>query len=326
MRLVFYGTPEVAAGYLAFLALGHEIVAVVTQPDKPAGRGLGLAAAPVKRVALGLGLPVFQPQRGADIAGQLGGLGADLGVAVAYGKLLKKDALDLPRIGTLNVHFSLLPKYRGAAPVQWSLARGESATGVSVFWLDEGLDTGPIAKSRSTPIGADEDAAALLERLSAIGRELLAEVLAEVAAGTVRREPQAGQPCPAPAIRREDALIGFGKTAREIHNLVRAMAIWPGAYLELEGRDRPLRLAVGKTAVDDRPRAPGGGVPGTIVAIERGKGFLIECSEGSRLWILSVQPEGKKQMPAVDFLNGMRLGVGGVLRTRGGPGLEAPGI
>ncbi|MBI4678517.1 MAG: methionyl-tRNA formyltransferase [Elusimicrobia bacterium] len=326
MKVVFYGTPAVAVPFLEDLARGHEVVGVVTQPDKPAGRGLKLDAPAVKQTAERLGLAVFQPETSADVAGYLQGLSADLAVAVAYGKLLKKDALELPRMGTLNVHFSLLPRCRGAAPVQWSLARGETRTGVTVFWLDEGLDTGPIAASRALDIGPDEDAAQLFERLVRLGRDLLAETVAEAAAGTARREPQSGEPSFAPVIKRDDVRISFGLTASRIHNLVRGMMLGPKAFLDLRLTGRSVRLAVCRTARDApdaaacpaSAQAPGErrtSAPGAIVAVERGTGFLVQCSQGSRLWILSVQPEGKRQMPAVDFLNGARLKVGSVLET-----------
>jgi methionyl-tRNA formyltransferase len=315
VKVLFYGTPAVAVPFLEDLSSGHEVVGVVTRADKPAGRGLSLEAPPVKAKALELGLPVFQPVRSPDIAGAVAGLKPDIAVAVAYGKILDRPALAVPRLGTLNVHFSLLPKYRGAAPVQWSLIRGESETGVTVFLLDEGLDTGPVAASRSSPVGPDEDAGALFEKLVALGRGLLSETLAAAAAGAARRDPQAGEPSLAPLLRREDARLDFDMTAAGIHNRARGLSLGPRAFLDLELNARPLRLTVCRTSVD--PGRSPTGVPGLIVGIERTRGFLVQCSEGSRLWILSVQPEGKRQMPAVDFLNGARLKAGDVLRVCG---------
>ncbi|MBI5883827.1 MAG: methionyl-tRNA formyltransferase [Elusimicrobia bacterium] len=319
MKVVFYGTPQVAVPFLDDLASSQEVVGVVTQPDKPAGRGLSLEAPPVKARALALGLPVFQPARSADIAAQVSPLAPDLAVAVAFGRLLDREALAVPKLGTLNVHFSLLPKYRGAAPVQWSLVAGETKTGVTVFWLDSGLDTGPIAASRSVEIGPDDDAGALFEKLVPLGRALLAETLAEIAGGKVRREPQAGEPSLAPLIEREHARISLDRSASSIHNLARGMSLGPRAFMDLDLKGKLMRLTVCRTCVDAAAPEPGDPMRpsvGTIVAVERGRGFLIECAEGSRLWILSVQPEGKKQMPAVDFLNGARLRTGDVLRVR----------
>ncbi|MBI5623068.1 MAG: methionyl-tRNA formyltransferase [Elusimicrobia bacterium] len=333
MKVLFYGTPGVAVPFLEDLARDHSVVGVVTRADKPAGRGLALEAPPVKTKALALGLPVLQPVRSAEIAAEIASLSPDLAVAVAYGRILDKATLAVPRLGTLNVHFSLLPKYRGAAPVQWSLVRGETVTGVTVFWLDEGLDTGPVASSRSVPVGPEEDAAALFEKLAALGRTLLAETLAEAAAGRSRREPQVGEPSLAPVIKRSDARVSLDTPAPTVHNLVRGMSLGPRAFLDLVLGGRPVRLTLCKTSLEVPPAAPGdpgrpadvspgttgrGEAPvGAIVGIERGKGFLVQCGQGSRLWVLSVQPEGKRQMPAADFLNGARLKIGDVLSVRG---------
>src|SRR5271163_1696817 len=168
LKTIFFGTPETAVPFLRLLAERTEVLAVVSQPDKPAGRGLSVAPTPVKAAALALGLKVLQPAKPSEIAAELKALTPDLAVVVAYGRLLKRDVLDVPRLGTLNAHFSLLPKYRGAAPVQWSLVRGEKTTGVTLFWLDEGMDTGPVQAMRETAVDPDEDAGALLARLTVL--------------------------------------------------------------------------------------------------------------------------------------------------------------
>lgn len=305
LKTVFMGTPDVAVGFLKLLASKTEVVAVVSQPDRPAGRGLAVVPTPVHAAAKELGLPVHQPAKPADIAETLRSSKPDLTVVVAYGRLLKADVLSVPRLGSLNAHFSLLPKYRGAAPVQWSLVRGETRTGVTLFWLDEGMDTGPIQAQAPADIGPDEDAPALLARLSALGVTLLDRTLDDLDAGRVVREPQLGEPSLAPLIKREDALIDLSKDAKSIHDLVRGFRGWPRASL---GKDLVL-----KTALAAAGDPPGKGVPGTVLSVERGRGILVECGSRSRLWFLEVQSEGKKPLAAVDFANGRRLAVGSVL-------------
>jgi methionyl-tRNA formyltransferase len=232
-------------------------------------------------------------------------LSPDLAIVVAYGRLLKTDVLSIPRLGSLNAHFSLLPKYRGAAPVQWSLVNGETSTGVTLFWLDEGMDTGPIQAVASADIGPDDDAPALLARLTALGVELLGRELAELEGGRVTRMPQEGAATLAPLIKREDAKIDLTKDAKLVHDLVRGFRSWPRASL---GTDLVL-----KTALAAPTDPPGKGVPGTVLSIGRERGVLVECGSRSRLWFLEVQSEGKKPLAAVDFANGRRLAVGAVL-------------
>lgn len=299
------GTPEVAVGFLKLLASKTDVVAVVSQPDRPAGRGLAVSPTPVKAEAEKLGLPVHQPAKPADIADTLRSLKPDLAVVVAYGRLLKADVLSVPRLGSLNVHFSLLPKYRGAAPVQWALVKGETQTGVTLFWLDEGMDTGPIQAQAPQDIGPDDDAGALMCKLCGLGAQLLDRELDAIAAGRVVRSPQQGEPSLAPLIKREDAAIDLNKDAKSIHDLVRGFRSWPRASL---GQERVL-----KTALAGPSDPPGKGVPGTVLSVERNRGLLVECGSRSRLWFLEVQSEGKKPLAAVDFANGRRLAVGSVL-------------
>ena len=296
--------------FLRKLAEKTQVLAVVSQPDKPAGRGLETAPTPVKTAALSLGLRVLQPAKPSEIAGELKALGADLAVVVAYGRILKTDVLESARLGFMNAHFSLLPKYRGAAPVQWALVRGEKTTGVTLFWLDPGMDTGPVQAMRETPVDPDEDAGALLARLTALGVEMLDAELAGLAAGRVERRAQAGEPTLAPMIKREDARVDLTRPASEIHDQVRGFRLWPRAYLEKAGEPR---LIVLRTALPAPTDPAGRGRPGRVLAVARDRGILVECGSCSRLWFLDVQPEGKKALGAADFANGRRLAEGGFL-------------
>lgn len=313
MKTIFFGTPETAVPFLRLLAAKTEVLAVVSQPDRPAGRGLETAPTPVKTAALELGLKVLQPVKPSEIAAELKALGADFGVVVAYGRILKPDALCSTRLGLLNAHFSLLPKYRGAAPVQWSLVRGEKKTGVSLFWLDEGMDTGPVQAMLETPVDGNEDAPALLARLTALGADLLSAQLEALARGEVTRIPQSGEPSLAPLITREDARLDMNRPAEELHNLVRGFRSWPRAWLELASG----KVLVLKTALSDENDPPSTGTPGRVLSIGRNRGILVECQSRSRLWFLEVQPEGKKPLNAAEFANGLRLAAGGLLPLSG---------
>jgi len=310
VKTLFFGTPETAVPFLRLLAKRTEVLTVVSQPDRPSGRGLEVSPTPVKAAASELGLKVLQPNKPSEIAAELKALNADLAVVVAYGRILRADALAATRLGFMNAHFSLLPKYRGAAPVQWSLVRGEKKTGVSLFWLDEGMDTGPVQAVRETEIGPDEDAGELLARLTALGVDLLGAVLSDLESGKVVRDPQTGEATSAPLIKREDARVDLKRPAREIHDLVRGFRLWPRAALEKEGQARVLVLKTG-TALPSDP--PASGRPGRILRVDRNRGILVECGSSSRLWFLAVQPEGKKTLNAADFANGLRLAEGGFL-------------
>lgn len=314
LKTLFFGTPETAVPFLRLLARRTEVRAVVSQPDRPAGRGLEVAATPVKAAALELGLTVLQPAKPSEIAAELKALDADLAVVVAYGRILKPEVLAAARLGFLNAHFSLLPKYRGAAPVQWSLARGEATTGVTLFWLDAGMDTGPVQAARATPVDPDEDAGALLSRLTGLGVELLDAQLDALAAGGVVRRPQEGEASLAPLITRQDARLDLTRPAEELHDRVRGLRLWPRAYLEKAGEPRLLVLKTARAAASDPPAR---GAPGRVLAVARGRGILVECGSRSRLWLLDVQPEGKKPLGAADFANGQRLAEGGFLPFAG---------
>lgn len=309
LKTIFFGTPETAVPFLRLLARKTEVLAVVSQPDKPSGRGLSVQPTPVKAAALELGLKVLQPAKPSEIAAELKALGADFGVVVAYGRILKTDVLTSTRLGLLNAHFSLLPKYRGAAPVQWALVKGETKTGVSLFWLDEGMDTGPVQDMTETAVGPDEDAPALLQRLTDFGVARLEAVIGDLSVGKVVRLPQQGEASLAPLIKREDAAVDLSKDAAVLHNLVRGFRGWPRATLKLKTGP----ILVLKTALpgpsDPQSKAP----PGAILAVDRAGGVLVQCGSCSSLWFLVVQPEGKKPLNTAEFVNGLRLAAGGFL-------------
>jgi methionyl-tRNA formyltransferase len=306
MKTVFYGTPEVSVPFLELLAKRTRLLAAVSQPDKPAGRSLQVAPTPVSSAARRLGIRVLQPERPSLAAADLKALAPDLAVAVAYGRILKPDVLSIPRLGTLNVHFSLLPKYRGAAPVQWALAHGEKRSGVTVFWLDEGMDTGPIFVRKEQDLSEDDDAGTAMKKLAALGLAALDEAIGLIERDEILKIPQSGEPSLAPLIKREDAEVSLSLPAAQIHDRVRAFCLWPKASLALKGQ----RLIVLKTRLAPSSEK---GRPGRVVSVAADGGILLECGLGSRLWFLSVQPEGKKPVSAVDFLNGLRLKAGDVL-------------
>jgi len=319
MRLLFFGTPALAVPFMeeCLSAQGHEVLAVVSQPDRPSGRRLEVRPTPIKEAALKRGLKVLQPDRPSAAAEELRALSPDLAIVVAYGRLLKPDLLAVPRLGFLNVHFSLLPRYRGAAPVQWALMNGDARTGVTLFWIEQALDSGPVQSQASLDIGPDEDAEGLFGRLVGLGVLELRRALADLSSGRVRREPQSGEPVPAPKIRSDLARLDLAAPAARLHDRVRALAVGPKAFLSLAlpGRS-PTRLVVLKTSVEDAGTV---GRPGEILRVEPSKGILIQCAPG-RLWVREVQPEGKKRVFAADFLNGARLKTGDLLGAVAQPG------
>lgn len=317
LRIVFLGTPDISCGFLSRLAAdGHEVAGVISRPDAPQGRGMKLCCPPVKEKARELCFPVFQPKDDAELAAALAGLKPDLGVAVAYGRLIKKEALLLARLGFLNVHFSLLPRYRGAAPVQRALMNGETVTGVTVFWLDEGMDTGPVFAAREIPVLPSDDAGSLFEKSAAAGRDLLADCLKKTADGELVKTPQSGAASRAPRITIEDSFLDLSGPAAAAFNLVRGLSCGPHARFEAAVNGKRTALQVLKASLPASPSAPGNAAaPGTIMAIERGKGFFVKCGDGE-LFVEEVRPEGKKPMKAADFLNGARLKPGDSLRAR----------
>lgn len=292
MRLVFLGTPEFAVPTLErAAAAGHQVLSVVTQPDRPKGRGQALAASPVKQAALRLGLPVYQPERirRPEALEYLTALKPDAMVVVGYGQIIPQAVIDLAPLGIVNVHASLLPKYRGAAPIQWAIANGETRTGVTTMRIDAGLDTGGMLLKREVEIGPEETAPELAARLAPLGADLLVETLAGLASGAIAPEAQDGaQATYAPILKKEDGLIGFFRSAGEIHNRVRGFQPWPGAYTPFRGQT----LHVWKS----RP-APAVGA----------RGLWARCGHGTVLELVEVQLEGRKRVRGADFANGQRL-------------------
>jgi methionyl-tRNA formyltransferase len=301
VRVVFLGTPEFAVPTLeAILEAGHDVAAVVTQPDRPKGRGRELAAPPVKETALRLGLTVHQPERirAPEAAGLLRVLHPDVMVVVGYGQIIPQAIIDIPPHGIVNVHASLLPKYRGAAPVQWAIANGETETGVTTMRIDAGLDTGDILLQRDTGIGADETAVELSARLARIGAALLVQTLASLERGAIVPRPQdSSQATLAPVLKKEDGHIDWSRPAHEILNRIRGFSPWPGCYTHFRGKV----LQVLKASVADDSL----GVPGS--AHPTRSRLVVTCGGGTALEIFEAQIEGKKRMTAAAFLNGHRL-------------------
>ena len=312
MRLVYYGTPSFAVAPIRRLvADGRSPLLVVTRRDKPRGRGLELQPSPVRAAAEELGLPVATPARASapEEIERVRALSPDLLVVVAYGQILSPELLALPRLGALNVHFSLLPRHRGAAPVQAALLAGDEETGVSTMWMTEGLDEGDIFLSRPTSIGPEENAGALGERLTAMGADLLAESLSLLEQGAATRRPQdAALATYAPKIRDEDARLAFDAPAADLARSVRAYTPAPGAWIDLEaGR-------LGVIAASAEPRAAALAA-GTVAGVDRARGLCVSCGEGT-LWLARVRPAGRKEMSGADYANGARLRPGSLLPLR----------
>ena len=314
MRVVFMGSPEFAVPSLERVAAAHDVVRVLTQPDKPAGRGKKLTPPPVKVAALGLALPVEQPRtvRPPEVAAALAATGADLGVVVAYGKILPPAVLAAFPRGCVNVHGSILPEYRGAAPVQRAVIDGETETGVSIMQLDPGMDTGPVYAIRRVPIGAEETAGELMTRLAPIGAELLVEVLAQIAAGSAVAEAQDhARATHAAMLARADGYIDFAQAAWAVAARIRGVDPWPGAQVMLRGE----RVKLFGARVDQAAT----GAPGQVLAIDA-DGARVGTADGSVV-IRELTPPGRRRMKAAELAAGRGLAVGDTLAT---PVDEAP--
>jgi methionyl-tRNA formyltransferase len=313
MKLIFCGTPKFAVPALERLTSPpFEIELVVTNPDEPSGRGYDLKIPPVKQAALDARLPVFQPQKLKTPFSRafLSEYQADAVVVVAYGHILPGWMIALPRLGCVNLHASLLPKYRGAAPIPWAIIRGERKTGVTAMKIDAGLDTGDILLAQEIEIRPDDTTETLGERLGLVGGELMAETLERLERGDIKPQPQDhSQATLAPILRKEDGLINWLLTADEIERRVRGLSPWPGAYTAFRGKG----LQVWKAAVASVPQSAF--EPGTLLG-ERGKP-LVSCGDGSVLELVEVQMEGRRRMPGRDFLNGVHLAPLEKLRTPG---------
>ena len=303
MRILFMGTPEFAVASLRCLVEeGHTICGVLTQPDKPRNRGHKVTFSPVKEYALSQSLPVYQPTtlRDGEALELVKGLAPELTVVAAYGKLLPEEILAVPPLGSINVHSSLLPKYRGAAPINWAILNGEKTTGVSIMYMAKALDAGDVILQKSTAIGPDEDAPALTARLAELGAQALSETVAALAAGTATRTPQDElEMTYAPMLSRELSPMDWNKPARTLHDQVRGLLPWPAAVAEFGG----IRCKVFST---DIPLQTTDAAPGTI--LEAGKrGIDIACGGGTVLHIDELQADGGKRMKAADYLRGHPL-------------------
>jgi len=306
-RVVFFGSPDFAVPCLEVCAELTEVVQVLTQPDRPAGRGLELRPPAVKVRALELGLPVSQPRklRVASFAASLCALEADLGVVVAYGRILPRAVLEAPRLGCVNVHASLLPRWRGAAPIQRAIAAGDRESGVTLMQMDEGMDTGDILALARTPIDPDETAGALFERLSAMGAELLRTQLPRLLAGELSATPQDhALATAAPPLEKSEGLIRWDREAREVYDHLRAMSPWPGAFTYLDGRrvriHRMRLLPPSEAALGAQAAAPG------ALRVQGGE-LHVACARG---WIAldEVQEDGRRRLDAGPYIAGRRLG------------------
>jgi methionyl-tRNA formyltransferase len=306
MKLVFCGTPQFAVPSLRRLAsAGFNLQLVVTQPDRPQGRGLTLAAPPVKQAALELGLPVTQPEKikaNEEFKDRLQQLQPAAIIVVGYGRLIPAWMLNLPPRGNINVHASLLPNYRGAAPIQWAIAQGETITGVTTMLLNEGLDTGDILLQREMAILPSDTSVTLAPRLAELGADLLVETLRGVEQGSVRPVAQDHSLATlAPILKKEDGQVDFNRSAREIRNRLRGFQPWPGATMQFRGKS--LKLIAGQPFSGGPTLAPG-------ELRWQAEKLLVGCGSGTTLELLQVQPEGKREMSAREFVSGYRPGEG----------------
>lgn len=299
MKIVFFGTPDFAVPSLhALLKSPHDILCVVTQPDRQSGRGRRLTASPVKREALGVQMPLLQPERVRDpeFIRELQSLRPDMIVLVAYGRILPKEIIHLPPLGCINVHASLLPRYRGAAPISRAIMNGDSVTGISIMQMDEGMDTGPVFTQEEIAIDPDDTTGTLSERLAEKGAACLVWTIEEIRAGNLTAQPQSGAVSYAPEMKKSDGLIQWSKSSDEIINFIRAMTPWPGAYSFLQGeRIRIIRAAP----------AEGRDGPGMIVRLSK-HDMIVGTGTGC-IAVLQLQPTGKPAMKTEEFLQGRHL-------------------
>ena len=306
MRIVFMGTPDFSVPCLqALIDDEHDVCAVFTQPDKPKGRHGVLTPPPVKELALKYDIPVYQPKTlKTDEAKELfKSLNADLAIVVAYGKILPSEFIHAPKYGCINLHVSLLPKYRGSAPVQWAVLNGDAETGVSIMQMDEGLDTGDVLCCEKIAIDPEETSGQLFDRVTAVGARVLCEVVPAIAAGTLKPQPQDHEnACLAPMLNKEMAGFRLTESAAHIHNWVRGMNPWPGAWFVTSG-GKKLKV------MECRAVEAHGEAPGTVLAT---KPLTVACGEGA-VQLLNVVPEGKKPMDGTAFAAGQRLKTGDIL-------------
>ncbi len=298
-RAIFFGTPAFAVPTLEALLDVADVRLVVTQPDRRSGRGMKLTPPPVKELALSRGVEVIQPKKVRDgtLASRLSAEEADVGVVVAYGRILPPAVLDAPRLGCVNVHASLLPRWRGAAPIQWAIVHGDAETGVCLMQMDEGMDTGPVLACESTPIEENETAAELSERLSAMGGALIRRELPRFVTGELSPSAQDHEAATmAPLLEKRDGRLDFEASARAVHDRARGMTPWPGAQATLD--DKRVKIHVTRVEAESGKH----GEPGTVVAADK-NGICVACGEGL-LTILELQLEGRKRVSAEAFAAG----------------------
>ncbi|PIE56118.1 MAG: methionyl-tRNA formyltransferase [Desulfobulbus propionicus] len=302
MRIVFMGTPDFAVPTLQALLDGpHQVAAVVCQPDRPKGRGRKLAKPPVKVLAEGAGLSILQPQtiRTPEFRDELASLHPDLLVVVAYGHILPGSLLDLPPLGALNVHGSLLPKYRGAAPIQWAIINGERQTGLTLMQMNEGMDTGDILLQESIPVSDEDTAGSVFQRLAALGGAMINDALNRLAAGELRPVPQDdSRATVAPMLAKETGRLNWNAPAATLHNLIRGLDPWPSAFTFLKETRFRLFTSAHVREISAQP-------PGTIISVDN-RGLLISTGEGSLL-VREIQAAGRRRMTIADCLNGLTL-------------------
>ncbi len=306
MKIVFMGTPDYAVATLeALINSKNEVCAVFAQPDKPVGRKQILTPVPVKVCAQNHNIPVFQPNtlRDGKALEILKEINPDVIVVVAYGKILPKEILEVSKYGCINGHASLLPKYRGASPIQWCIVCGETETGITIQVMDEGIDTGDILATVKVKIGEEETAEKLFERLSVISADLMVETLDKLEKGVITPKKQIGESSYAPIIKKEMARLDFNKTAREIHNAIRGYYSWPCAFFMLNGK----RVKVISAKIGEKTNAVAGSVIGNTEEL------VIACGEGTSIRLLTVQPEGSKAMSSKQMLCGNKIALGTVV-------------
>ena len=302
LNTIFFGTPDIAVPFLERTRELTHLKLVVTQADKPRGRGMEISACPVKKRAQELGLPVLSPEKLKDSFDEISKIPFDVGIVVAYGKIFRPHFIALPKLGLINVHFSLLPHLRGAAPVQQALIQGYTQTGVSTFWINEGMDDGPLFLQKKLDITPQDNAKTLFEKLTTLGLSALQETILQLEQGQVVRTPQTGTPTLAPMLQKENALLRPSQlSATELHNRVRGLACGPKPKIPFSYKGQTEWLQILRTEVSTQP--DNSQAPGTVLSIERESGILVKCKEGA-LWLCEVQPAGKKPMSGEAFANG----------------------
>lgn len=309
MKVLFMGTPDFALGcLLALIENKYDVCGVFTQPDKPKGRGYELSASPVKQMALEKNIPVFQPStlKNGEAFEIIKELNPDIIVVVAYGKILPKDILDFPKFGCINIHASLLPKLRGAAPINFAIINGDKKTGVTSMYMNEGLDTGDMLLKEEVEINDDQTAGELFEVLSVLGARVLIKTLEKIKDNTITRQPQdESMATYASIIDKKLGKIDFNKSALQVHNLIRGTNPWPGAFASLNGKTMKVLKSKIKNEIKEAP-------PGEVIFADTKNGLVISCGEGAII-IQQLQFEGKKRMEATEFLKGNKIEIGTIL-------------